>query len=134
MPSAHGPLVAPGMHFAPVGFAAAYGWLFSKSKNCPQIVWVPPVPTGHGSFTEHPPPPVPMQVTTPISSTSGWVVSGSHNVGGKIGTQRSPCSSVNGPHCAVPTVSLDGTHRPLRSVVPAPQSTFLQPAADAVST
>src|ERR1051325_7120572 len=50
-------------------------------------------------------------------------------VGENLGTQVSPCSSVNGPHFAVPTVSLDGTQLPFFSAVPGPQSTLLQPLA-----
>src|SRR4051794_27119675 len=76
-----------------------------------------------------------MQVTTPVEiSRSGSVLPGSHVVGGNIGTQVSPCSSVNGPHFAAATVWLDATHAPSRSVVPAPQSTLLHPATSAVSS
>src|SRR4051812_27357250 len=74
-----------------------------------------------------------MQVVTPISSTSGVVVAGSQTVGGNIGSHRSPCSSVNGPHFAVPNAWLAGTQMPLRSLVPSPQSTPLQLAASGVS-
>src|SRR4051794_13633923 len=76
-----------------------------------------------------------MHVVTPVPrSVSGVVVAGSQVAGGNIGTQVSPCSSVNGPHRAALTVSPGDTQLPLRSVVPDPQSTALQLGVRAASS
>src|SRR2546427_157224 len=105
----------------------------------PVVTVVPPTPMPLASSMprpmNRPPVPVPTHVCTPVAwSMSSVVVDGSHVVGGNIGTQIVPCSTVNGPHVAGFTLSSAGAHLPLRSIVPVPHSTLLQPALASAAT